>query len=333
MADLAIITPTRDGMNTTRRVPSPWVQGLRSDFLCHEFDLSMEFVVCQGSENKSPVILSEFTGVTGSMRCAVKVNPWDFGVSRVEERNPFHGLSFLIAPLFPGSCQGDRLLSDYGRGGKGKKALGRSIAFLFHYKSKTSCVVSIRLQQLYNRVTSHTAEVWAGNLVLNLVKSMHSDHDIFTPYLEEQVLVNKFKQAAKRLLLFDYGKSLLSHLPPGDGVSDPSDSSTDGTLTPIVKEPSAAVPSEQLLKNLEILCADPRNTVYIISGRDGAFLDQHLGHLQNLGFSAEHGCFLRQPGTKEWRNLTQGLDMSWMNDVEERFRCTFVGPCFSQYAH
>lgn len=60
--------------------------------------------------------------------------------------------------------------------------------------------------------------------------------------------------------------------------------------------------------------------MYIISGRDGDFLTQHLGHIQGLGFSAEHGSFLREPGEKEWKNLTEHIDMSWKVDVEEIFR-------------
>ena len=37
---------------------------------------SMEYVLCQ-KEAKNPLILSEFTGVTGSMLEAIRVNPWD----------------------------------------------------------------------------------------------------------------------------------------------------------------------------------------------------------------------------------------------------------------
>ena len=60
--------------------------------------------------------------------------------------------------------------------------------------------------------------------------------------------------------------------------------------------------------------------MYIISGRDSAFLEQHLGHLKNVGFSAEHGGFFRERGVVEWTNLTKSLDMSWMGEVEEIFR-------------
>jgi trehalose 6-phosphate synthase/phosphatase len=93
-----------------------------------------------------------------------------------------------------------------------------------------------------------------------------------------------------------------------------------GTLAPIVKMPSMAVPSEDTLTALTELAADPRNLVYIISGRDGPFLEQHLGHIRGLGMSAEHGGFIRAPGSVEWTNFTESLDMSWMSEVLEVFK-------------
>ncbi|KAJ3306675.1 threalose-6-phosphate phosphatase [Kappamyces sp. JEL0829] len=54
IADAALITPLRDGMNTT----------------------SHEFVVCQ-KEKKGVLILSEFAGTAGAMAGAMLVNPWD----------------------------------------------------------------------------------------------------------------------------------------------------------------------------------------------------------------------------------------------------------------
>jgi len=88
-----------------------------------------------------------------------------------------------------------------------------------------------------------------------------------------------------------------------------------------------AIPSEVMLKVLEKLSADPKNIVYIISGWDGAFLEQHLGHLRNVGFSAEHGGFVRERGSAEWVNFTKSLDMSWMGEVEEIFKY-YTEVCF-----
>jgi trehalose 6-phosphate synthase/phosphatase len=81
-----------------------------------------------------------------------------------------------------------------------------------------------------------------------------------------------------------------------------------------------AKPSDETLSALTQLSEDPLNMVYIISGRDGAFLETHLGHIAGLGMSAEHGGFIREPHKHEWTNLTESLDMSWMAEVLEVFK-------------
>jgi trehalose 6-phosphate synthase/phosphatase len=91
-------------------------------------------------------------------------------------------------------------------------------------------------------------------------------------------------------------------------------------LAPIVKTPSMAIPSASALEALAKLSADPKNLVYIISGRDGDFLEQHLGPLTDVGFSAEHGGFIRERGETTWKNFTHSIDMSWMNEVLDVFK-------------
>lgn len=94
----------------------------------------------------------------------------------------------------------------------------------------------------------------------------------------------------------------------------------DGTLTPIVKDPQAAIPSDRVLRTIKSLAADPRNAVWIISGRDQAFLDEWMGHIPELGLSAEHGCFIRKPRSDDWENLAEKTDMAWQKDVMEVFQ-------------
>ncbi|CEH19125.1 related to trehalose-6-phosphate phosphatase [Ceraceosorus bombacis] len=145
---------------------------------------------------------------------------------------------------------------------------------------------------------SHTSHTWAASLLKLLLLRLLSEHAAhFTPPLNRTLMVEKFHKAQKRLILLDY----------------------DGTLTPIVKNPADAVPSKRLLEALQKLSEDERNVIYIISGRDADFLDKHLGHLKNLGFSAEHGGYVRKPGEGKWENLTEVLDMSWMQDVKKVF--------------
>ncbi|KAI9099945.1 glycosyltransferase family 20-domain-containing protein [Phlyctochytrium arcticum] len=234
IADLGLITSVRDGMNTS----------------------SHEFVVCQ-TENKSPLILSEFTGTAGSLSAATLVNPWDY-----------QGVAVAIN-------EGLNMP-------KGEKA--------------------IKHQQMYDHVTSNTAEFWGRSFLKELRNvSLAPSATNPTPVLDFALARDKYRCASKRILMFDY----------------------DGTLTPITNTPGAALPPPNMLKALQTLANDPKNIVFVISGRDEACLDEWLGHVQGLGFSAEHGCFIKFPeskgGSGKWINLSEDIDFSWKTEVKEIF--------------
>ncbi|KAG8217002.1 glycosyltransferase family 20 protein [Butyriboletus roseoflavus] len=244
VADLGVITPLRDGMNTT----------------------SMEFVIAQERTKRSPLVLSEFMGISQHMDQALQVNPWDLG----------------------------------------DVAAAMNSGLLMSSTSKAA-----RHATLHKVVTTHTSHTWAALLVKMLLSQINGQTSTRgTPYLSKELIRDKYEKAGKRLFLFDY----------------------DGTLTPIVKTPSMATPSSDALKALTKLAADSRNVVYIVSGRDQAFLEQHLGHIKHLGMSAEHGGFIREPSNgnaarnlatedeETWVNFTAQLDMGWMDEVAEIFR-------------
>lgn len=151
---------------------------------------------------------------------------------------------------------------------------------------------------LYKTVTSNTVQDWVTRNISRLIYNLaRHDQSFLTPTLDRTLLAQKYKVSKNRLFMFDY----------------------DGTLTPIVREPSAAIPSARLYKSLELLTKDPHNHVWIISGRDCQFLDKWLGLSSSLGsslgFSAEHGCFYKDAGSSEWINLAEKVDMSWREDA------------------
>lgn len=111
--------------------------------------------------------------------------------------------------------------------------------------------------------------------------------------LEEANILATYPSAKQRLLLFDY----------------------DGTLTPIVEDPAAAILSPEALRSIQTLAADPRNAVWIISGRNQSFLEHLFGHLTEVGLVAEHGSFLRSSGSSGWEDLTAKVDMNWQQEV------------------
>ncbi|KZT69086.1 glycosyltransferase family 20 protein [Daedalea quercina L-15889] len=232
VADLGVITPLRDGMNTT----------------------SMEFVLAQERTKKSPLVLSEFMGISSNMADAMQVNPWNLGE--------------VAAAIHRGLTMSDE-----------EKAR--------------------RHATLYETVRTHTSHTWAATLAKILLQQIGRQNLAkMTLPMPKDRLEAQYRAAKKRLFLLDY----------------------DGTLSPIVRVPSQAVPSPQTLEALKNLTEDPRNVVFIISGRDGAFLEQHLGHIRGLGMSAEHGGFVREPGATEWTNFTENLDMEWMSDALEIFK-------------
>lgn len=153
--------------------------------------------------------------------------------------------------------------------------------------------------KLYKHVITNTISTWSRLFLHRLLTNLSSfDQSVATPALDRAKLMKQYRKARRRLFMFDY----------------------DGTLTPIVKDPQAAIPSDRVLRTLKSLAADPRNAVWIISGRDQAFLDEWMGHIPELGLSAEHGCFIRQPGSDDWENLAERTDMGWQKEVVEVFQ-------------
>lgn len=151
---------------------------------------------------------------------------------------------------------------------------------------------------LYRHVTSHNVQTWISKFIRKVYNVLgDSNNAIATPLLDRALMLSRYRSANKRLFMFDY----------------------DGTLTPIVNDPSAAIPSKRIIQSLKLLAEDPKNAVWIISGRDQEFLKQHLGHITAMGFSAEHGSFMKNPGSDTWENLAEKLDMGWQDEVMQVF--------------
>ncbi|XP_048443592.1 probable alpha,alpha-trehalose-phosphate synthase [UDP-forming] 9 [Pyrus x bretschneideri] len=88
----------------------------------------------------------------------------------------------------------------------------------------------------------------------------------------------------------------------------------DGTIMPessIVKTPSSEVIS--VLKNL---CSDPKNTVFIVSGRGQSSLSEWFAQCENLGIAAEHGYFIRWSSASRWETSSLAIDLNWKQIAE-----------------
>ncbi|SCU78280.1 LADA_0A04830g1_1 [Lachancea dasiensis] len=163
--------------------------------------------------------------------------------------------------------------------------------------SMTNTEKDVLEKKLWARVP--TIQDWNTSFLERMVaiaEKRDSEDSKITPALNRPLLFKTYQAAKRRLFLFDY----------------------DGTLTPIVQDPAAAIPSAKLFRILSKLAADPNNQIWIISGRDQQFLSKWLGsRMPQLGLSAEHGCFMKDVACEEWVNLTTKFDMSWQKKVHD----------------
>ena len=157
-------------------------------------------------------------------------------------------------------------------------------------------------------------------------------------------VVRAYKTAKQRLVLLDYGGTILTedqrhksarHFSRRKSRSYSMDTSGSGAprrRASSVSQQHPDGPSEAMLRNLRDLCSDKRNQVWVVSGRKRDDLMEALGDVKNLGIAAEHGAFYRRPGTEdaaaaeggfyysgpaewEWKQLVMSSDLSWKHSA------------------
>ncbi len=154
-----------------------------------------------------------------------------------------------------------------------------------------------RMSALRRRVSGHDAKRWADSFIESLERFADTRERIGGPIAGEvwkADLVRSFATARQALLVLDY----------------------DGTLREFAPEPDEARPDPTLIALLRNLAALPHTDLVLISGRDCQTLAHWFGQLP-IQLVAEHGFFLKLPGSPGWEELAPGVDRSWMAAVEE----------------
>ncbi|KAJ7943616.1 Trehalose-6-phosphate synthase [Quillaja saponaria] len=109
-------------------------------------------------------------------------------------------------------------------------------------------------------------------------------------------IVSAYKRTNRRAIFLDY----------------------DGTVVPQVS--IVKTPSPEVISVLNTLCSDPKNTVFIVSGRGKDSLSEWFSSCQSLGIAAEHGYFLRWSRNSDWETSHLGADLDWIKIVEPIMR-------------
>lgn len=150
-----------------------------------------------------------------------------------------------------------------------------------------------RMNQMQRRIANYDVKAWAEDFMAALENIKHrqqSFQEIFLDEFSKRTIYDCFRNASKRLLLLDY----------------------DGTLVSYAENPKQAIPGNDLKQLLYELCQKEKTDIYLISGRNSAWLDEHFGSLP-LHLIAEHGakCKLKDG---EWNKEIQ-THSEWQEKV------------------
>lgn len=105
--------------------------------------------------------------------------------------------------------------------------------------------------------------------------------------LSTEHIVWAYKKSNRRAILLDY----------------------DGTMMP--QTSINRTPNSDVLTVLNTLCNDPKNVVFIVSGRGQQTLNDWFSPCKNLGIAAEHGYFFRWQKDEEWKTCVPTMDFGW----------------------
>ncbi|KAL2510387.1 hypothetical protein Fot_34034 [Forsythia ovata] len=165
----------------------------------------------------------------------------------------------------------------------------------------------LRHEKHYRYVSSHDVAYWAGSFLQDLKRACQDHCDklcwelgfglsfrvlSLSPSFRKlhiDHVVSAYKRTNMRAIFLDY----------------------DGTLVP--QSSTVGSPSREVITILNALCNDPKNTVFIVSGRGRSSLNDWLAPCEKLGIAAEHGYFIRWDKTSDWESLA--ADLEWKEIV------------------
>jgi trehalose-phosphatase len=206
------------------------------------------------------IVISEFSGVSRVLAGALRANPWK--------------LDEVVSAL--GHALG---MEDSEAGARA------AVNFQYAVSNTTSAWAERALGDL--KQSSRSARSVNRTLVgygLGLGYRLQSNAAHFRPLNVEHVL-SAYRRAARRLIVVDYGGTLKVR----DSKRLRRIAFEQGQQGKDMAPPLAP----NTLKALSVLSQDPKNVVFVISGKEKEVIAESLASLPHVGMAAEHGFFYR----------------------------------------
>ncbi|CAL2258688.1 unnamed protein product [Prunus armeniaca] len=168
----------------------------------------------------------------------------------------------------------------------------------------------LRHEKHYRYVTTHDVAYWARSFLQDLERACR-DHmrrrcwgigfglgfrvialDPNFRKLSVEHIVSAYKRTKNRAILLDYDGAMML---PGSIIT---------------------TPNTEAVGILNNLCNDPRNVVFLVSGKDRKTLTEWFSSCAKLGIAAEHGYFVRSNHNAEWETCVSIPDFDWKQIAE-----------------
>ncbi|KAJ3053207.1 hypothetical protein HK097_004803 [Rhizophlyctis rosea] len=162
-----------------------------------------------------------------------------------------------------------------------------------------------RWNELYAYISSNSAQHYVESFtgeVLKVHDELARSVSTSIPPLPVDVVYNEYMQANRRIFFLDQDGTIMTF------------NRHSSSTTPLTR----SIPTDRAIDMLQNLAVDPKNTVYVMSGRTREDLEE-LMDIPNLGLCAENGSFVKYADRSKWETMLPDQDFSWMRDVLEIF--------------
>lgn len=165
-----------------------------------------------------------------------------------------------------------------------------------------------RMVLMQRRLQEYDVVKWVNDFMDQLKETKKEQQKITVKTLDEKAInaiCRHYAETKRRFFLIDY----------------------DGTLVPIRRLPSEAVPDEKVKDFLASISSDPDNHVAIVSGRDAGTMEKWFGYLP-ITLVAEHGSSIKMRN-ESWQQLVT-VSEQWKDEVR-RIMQIFVTRCVGSF--
>ena len=146
------------------------------------------------------------------------------------------------------------------------------------------------------------------NIITSTSAFLAHEKDIAFSNLDIKSVINAYNKTKNRVLLLDLNGTIIIKEPPGKYLKRETLGSSGFDVNPEVS------------KALKLLCADPKNTVFVVSGDSRENVMKAIGDIPGVGIAASNGaCFappLKPGATKRrWKYFDLGVDWSAVKKI------------------